>query len=81
MLFVPAHTVAEPAMEPPAEAGVTVTVASDELAGEQIPFVTTALYFVVVIRLVAVYVAAVFTISVELAQLSAEYCHFMILPV
>jgi len=54
VLFVPVHTVADPATDPPSEAGVTVTVASDELAGEQLPFVTTALYFVVVTRLVAV---------------------------
>ena len=54
VLFVPAHTVAEPAMDPPTEAGITVMVASEELAGVQIPFVTTALYLVVATRFVAV---------------------------
>ena len=81
MLFVPVHTVAEPAIEPPTEAGVTVTVASVELAGEQMPLVTTTLNFVVATRLVAVYVAVVLTISVEVAQLSVEYCHLVIEPV
>ena len=81
VLFVPEHTVAEPAMEPPTEAGVTVTVASVELAGVQIPLVTTALYFVVNIRLVAVYVAVVFAMSVEVSQLSVEYCHLVMDPV
>ena len=41
-------------MDPPTEPGVTVTVASLEFAGEQGLFVTTALYFVVVARFVAV---------------------------
>jgi len=54
VLFVPVHTVAEPAMEPPTEAGSTVTVASEELAVEQTPFWITARYFVVAVRLVAV---------------------------
>ena len=54
VLFVPAHTVAEPATDPPTDPEVTVTVASDELAGAQIPFVTTALYLVVVTRFNAV---------------------------
>ena len=48
------HTVADPAMDPPTDPAVTVTVASDELAGVQVPLVTTALYFVVVPRLMAV---------------------------
>jgi len=81
VLFVPVHTVADPATDPPTEAGVTVTVASEELAGGQVPLVTTALYFVVVIRFVAVYVAAVLVMSVEVAQLSVEYCHLVMLPV
>ena len=54
MLLVPAQTVAEPEMDPPTEAGLTVIVASVELAGVHIPLVTTALYFVVITRFVAV---------------------------
>ena len=54
VLLIPEHTVAEPAIDPPTEAGATVMVASEELAGVQIPFVTTALYFVVITRFVAV---------------------------
>jgi len=81
VLFTPVHTVAEPATDPPTEPAVTVTVTSDELAGEQVPLVTTALNFVVVTRFVAVYVADVFAMSVEVAQLSVEYCHLVMLPV
>ena len=81
VLLIPEHTVAEPATEPPTEAGATVMMASVELAGEQIPLVTTALYFVVNIRLIAVYVAVVLAMSVEVSQLSVEYCHLVMLPV
>jgi len=68
-------------MDPPTEPGVTVTVASLELAGVQLPLVTTALYLVVIAMLVAVYVATVLTMSMEVAQLSVEYCHFVMDPV
>ncbi len=41
--FVPVHTVAPPAIDPPTDAGDTVIVALDEFAAEHAPLVTTAL--------------------------------------
>ena len=41
--FVPVHTVADPAIDPPTDAGDTVTVPVAELADEHAPLVTTAL--------------------------------------
>ena len=81
VLFVPVQTVVEPAMLPPTEAGLTVTVASTELTATQTPLWTTALYLVVVVRLVAVWAVVAFTISTGVAQLSVEYCHLTTLPV
>ena len=78
---MPAHTVAEPTIDPPTEGEVIVIVASEEFVGEQVPLATTARYFVVVTRFVAVYVTAVLAMSVELAQLSVEYCHLVMVPV
>ena len=37
LLFEPEHTVAEPETDPPAETGLTVTVASEELVAEHTP--------------------------------------------
>ena len=54
VLFVPVHTVALPAILPPTEAGLTVTVAVALFAAEHTPLVITALYCVVNVRLVAV---------------------------
>ena len=54
VLFVPVHTVALPAMLPPTDAGLTVTVAVALFAAEHAPLVITALYWVVAVRLVAV---------------------------
>jgi hypothetical protein len=70
-----------PATEPPTEAGSTVIVASAEFEDEQTPLFTTARYFVVTVRLVAVRVFVVFATSVEEPQLLVEYCHFVIVPV
>ena len=61
--------------------GLTVTVAGEEFAEEQLPAVTTALYAVVTSRFVAVKVARVLGMSVDVTQLSFEYCHFVMLPV
>ena len=41
--FVPVHTVADPAIVPPTDAGDTVTVPVAEFADEHAPLVTTAL--------------------------------------
>jgi hypothetical protein len=81
VLLVPVQTVVPPETEPPTEAGSTVIVASTELAVEQTPLFTTARYFVVSVRLVAVRVVVVFATSVALPQLFVEYCHFVIVPV
>ncbi len=80
VLFVPVHTVALPAMLPPTDAGLTVTVAVALFAAEHAPLVITALYWVVAVRLVAVYVVAVFAMSVQVVP-SGELCHFVIVPV
>ena len=77
--FVPEHTVALPAMVPPADIGFTVTVAVAEFVAEQTPLVITALYEVVTDKLVAVKVLVVFAISVQPPPLS--YCHFVTVPV
>ena len=58
-----------------------VKVASAELANEHTPLLITALYFVIVVKFVAVRVVVVFGISVELVQLFVEDCQFVILPV
>ena len=42
VLFVPVHTVAPPAIVPPTEAGLTVTVAVPEFADAHEPLVITA---------------------------------------
>jgi hypothetical protein len=81
VLLVPEQTVVEPAIEPPTETGFTVTVASVELVEEQLPLCITALYFVVTVRFVAVYVEVVLAISTGVTQLSVEYCHFRMDPV
>ena len=44
VLFVPVHTVALPAMLPPTDEGLTVTVAVALFAAEHAPLVITALY-------------------------------------
>ena len=37
VLFIPMHTIEPPATEPPTLAGITVTVADNELSGMQTP--------------------------------------------
>jgi hypothetical protein len=54
VLLTPEQTVVEVPTDPPAEAGSTVTVATLELSVKQAPLWTTARYFVVELRLVAV---------------------------
>jgi hypothetical protein len=80
VLFVPEHTVVLPATVPPTESGLTVTVASADVAEEQTPLVTTARYFVVATRLVAVREVVTLAISFTVAQLSSEDCHFVTEP-
>ena len=79
--LVPVQTEADPAMEPPTEAGSTVTVASEELAGEHVPLVTTARYFVIAVRSVAVSETVVLAISADVDQLSVLDCHLVTDPV
>jgi hypothetical protein len=81
VLFVPEQTVALPAIVPPAETGLTVTVASAEFAEEHTPLVTTARYFVVIVKLAAVRVVVVFAISTGVTQLSVDDCHLVTVPV
>ena len=45
------HTVPEPEMEPPTERGLTVIVAAAVFAAGHVPFITDALYNVVVVKL------------------------------
>ena len=66
---------------PPTEVGLTVIVASPELTAEQGLLCTTARYFVVAVRFVAVSVEVVLAISADEDQLSVEYCHLVTLPV
>ena len=54
VLLVPLQTAALPAIDPPTEATLTRIWASAELVEEQTPLVITALYFVELVRLVAV---------------------------
>jgi hypothetical protein len=80
VLLVPEHTVVPPATVPPTESGLTVTVASADVADEQTPLVTTARYFVVAVRFVAVRDVVILAISFTVAQLSSEDCHFVTEP-
>jgi hypothetical protein len=80
--FVPVQTVALPATEPPTEAGETVTVADALLAATQEPLVTTALYEVVAVKLVAVSVVVVLLILVPaVAKLFNDDSQRVIKPV
>ena len=79
--LVPVQTEVLPATEPPTEAGSTVTTASAEFSEAQAPLVTTARYFVVALRLVAVRVVVVLAISTIVDQLSTDDCHFVTAPV
>ena len=79
---MPEHTVASLDTVPPTETGDTVMVASLEIASEQTPLLTTALYFVVALRFVAVNVVVVFVILVTSdVKLSVEDSQRTILPV
>jgi hypothetical protein len=80
VLLVPEHTVVLPARVPPTERGLTVTVASAEVAEEQTPLVTTARYFVVAVKLVAVREVVTLAISFTVDQLSSDDCHFVTEP-
>lgn len=51
-LVLPEQMVVPPLTLPPALSGFTVTTAKDELADAHAPLCTTALYWVVVVRLV-----------------------------
>ena len=73
--------VVPPVTVPPTDTGLTVIVASAELADEHAPLVTTALYLVVTVRFVAVSVVVVLTISTVVVQLSTDDCHFVTAPV
>jgi len=81
VLLVPEQTVALPATVPPTDIGLTVTVTSVEFEDEHTPLVTTARYFVVVVKLVAVRVVVVFAISTGVTQLSIDDCHLVTVPV
>jgi hypothetical protein len=81
VLLVPEQTVALPATVPPTEIGFTVIVASVEFVDEQTPLVTTAWYFVVAVKFVAVRVPVVFVISTGVTQLSVDDCHLVTVPV
>jgi hypothetical protein len=81
VLFVPVHTVVLPDIVPPTDTGSTVTVASAEFSEEHTPLVTTARYFVVAVRFVAVRDVVVFATSFTVLQLSADHCHFVTVPV
>ena len=61
--------------------GLTIIVASLELAEAHTPLWTTARYFVVTVRLVAVKLVVVFAISTGVVQLSVEDCHVTTIPV
>jgi uncharacterized membrane protein len=79
--FVPVHTDALPAMDPPADA-ITVTVAVALFAAAQEPLLRTALYEVVEVKLVAVNVVVVFAMLVPaVAKLFKEDSQRVILPV
>jgi hypothetical protein len=81
VLLVPEQTVVPPLTEPPTERGSTVIVASAEFVEEQTPLVTTARYFVVAVRFVAVSEVVVLATSFTVLQLSVDHCHFVTEPV
>ena len=56
-------------------------VASEDVAVEQTPLFRIVRYFVVAVRLVAVYVLVVLVIPVVVSQLSVEDSHLTIVPV
>jgi hypothetical protein len=81
VLLVPEQTVVLPATVPPTETGLTVIVASVEFAEEHTPLVTTAWYFVVEVKLVAIRVVVVFGISTDDVQLLVDDCHLVTVPI
>ena len=64
---------------PPTDVGLTVTVATLELAGEQTPLVTTARKHVVLLKLPVLRVAAVWPVMlVNGPPLLADDCHWIV---